>query len=135
MGFRDLIEWNKAAMCKHIWNIANEKESLWLQWINHVYLQGEDIWGHRAPLASSWQWKKIMEIKNEVKQNHLSLITTPYTIGKGYKAFVGEKQPIYWNTQVWSKWSVPKHRIIFWLAMNNRMQTRERIMRFRNIPD
>lgn len=44
LGLRNLRCWNKAVMLKHVWALDQKKESLWLQWIHHVYLkQGESI--------------------------------------------------------------------------------------------
>ena len=112
------------------------KESLWLQWVNHIYIKGSDFWGYSAPSNSSLQWKKIMELKDEVNQNLFSVINaTTYTIGRGYRALIGEKQTMQWHRQVWNNWSVPKHCFIFWLAMLNRLQTRERIMKIMPVLD
>lgn len=40
-GIHDCYKQNIATMGKYIWNIANQNESLWLRWVNHVYLKGK----------------------------------------------------------------------------------------------
>ncbi|GKE41662.1 hypothetical protein Tco_1468946, partial [Tanacetum coccineum] len=34
LGIKDLGKWNEVLMSKHIWNIASNKESLWVKWVN-----------------------------------------------------------------------------------------------------
>ena len=135
LGIRNLNDWNKAAMYKHIWAIENGKESLWLMWINHIYLKYEDIWGHVAPQNSSWQWRKIVELKNEVQMEYKDLIGQAYSISKGYRIFSGMQQKVKWNRQVWSKYSIPKHNVIFWLVMLKRLNTCDRIEKFMSLTD
>lgn len=43
LGFRCIGRWNRAALFKQVWAVANKEDSLWLRWINHVYLKGDDI--------------------------------------------------------------------------------------------
>ena len=122
-------------MYKHIWAIENSKESLWLMWINHIYLKNEDIWGHIAPQNSSWQWRKLVELNNEVQREYKELIGQIYTISKGYQFFSGILQKVTWCKQVWSKKNVPKHNIIFWLVMLQRLATCDRLEKFLKLQD
>ena len=128
LGIRNLVIWNKVAALKHIWDVDKMKESLWIQWIHHVYLKQGNIWEHEAPLTSSWQWRKFMEVKAEVKEKHRQKIGDVYKIAVGYKVLLGEHERVYWSSQVWR--NIPKHYFIIWLAIQNRLQTRERSARF-----
>ena len=103
--------------------------------IHHVYLRNENFWDHKAPLNNTWQWRKIMEIKEEVKSSIKDQIPASYSIAKGYKLFLGQQQKQRWCTQVWSKWNIPKHSFILWMAWLNRLATRNRIKRFKDIAD
>ncbi|KAM6572216.1 hypothetical protein CsatA_016296 [Cannabis sativa] len=42
IGFKKVLAWNKAAMGKYLWALANKEDSLCLRWINSVYLHNED---------------------------------------------------------------------------------------------
>lgn len=131
LGFKDVKVWNKAAVFKHIWAIAEKKDSLWLKWIHHEYLKRDGIWEHEAPAHSTWQWKKMIEIKNEARNLFKDRLGAQYSIGKGYKFFEGNQLKVQWSKQVWNRWSYPKHNFLFWLAIQNRLATRERISRFK----
>lgn len=135
LGLRNLYCWNKAAMLKHIWAISKKKESLWIQWVHYVYLKGEEVWEHRPPSTSYWQWKSLMAIKEEVKGKFTNQMMQKYTISVGYNMLMGEFQKERWALQVWNKWSLPKHTFISWLAVQDRMNTRERVGRYINLAD
>ena len=82
LGFRNLMIWNKAAIFKHIWAIFVEKDSLWMQWIHHIYLKDGNVWEHEALGNSCWNWKKLMAVKIEVKGLFQEAFTETYTIAK-----------------------------------------------------
>ncbi|GJU05307.1 hypothetical protein Tco_1121737 [Tanacetum coccineum] len=44
LGLKDLGVWNKAMIVKHLWYIINNKETLWVKWINTVKLKGRSVW-------------------------------------------------------------------------------------------
>ena len=54
LGFIDLGEWNLALMSKALWNLQSEKDSLWMQWVNHVYMKD-------TPSGSTYQQNKILK--------------------------------------------------------------------------
>lgn len=112
LGFRDLIVWNKAACFKHIWAIDQKKDSLWLKWIHHVYLQGGNIWEHEAPAHSSWNWRKLVSVMRDFKEVYQQKQKPKYTISYGYRLFSGEQMKIQWDRVVWNKWNHPKHSFI-----------------------
>ena len=60
LGCRDILAWNKAALFKHIWAIAEKKDCLWVRWVHHIYLKGDSIWEHQAPQDASFYWKKLI---------------------------------------------------------------------------
>ena len=58
-----------------------------------------------------------------------------YTIAKGYKLLQGSQRSIFWSMQVWNRGNIPKHSFIFWLAMQKRLLTKDRLLRFLTIAD
>ena len=42
LGFKESHTWNTAMLGKYIWSIANKEDNLWVCWIDHVYLKGQD---------------------------------------------------------------------------------------------
>lgn len=68
LGFHDSYIWNIAFMGKYIWNIVNQNESLWLRWVNHVYLKGKNWKRYKCPNDASWYWKQIWKVRyNEIR--------------------------------------------------------------------
>uniref|UniRef100_A0A803PUA5 Reverse transcriptase domain-containing protein n=1 Tax=Cannabis sativa TaxID=3483 RepID=A0A803PUA5_CANSA len=67
LGFRKIQECNQAAMGKYILAIAQKQDSLWLKWINSVYLKDYEWWSYKAPTQSSWYWRSLVNLKNHFK--------------------------------------------------------------------
>ncbi|XP_015166803.1 uncharacterized protein [Solanum tuberosum] len=124
--------WNEAAIAKYVWNIANKADNLWVKWVNHVYLKGEDWWNYRPSHDSCWYWKKICNVKNKFadgfRGNRWLRPIGIYTIKSGYQWKQNEGQQRDWWRAVWNRTNVPKHSFIFWLAIRCRLLTRERLV-------
>ncbi|GKD52859.1 metallophosphoesterase 1-like protein isoform X1, partial [Tanacetum coccineum] len=41
LGIKSLGPWNEALLCKHLWNVSSNKDSLWVKWVNMVKLKGK----------------------------------------------------------------------------------------------
>ncbi|XP_074315713.1 uncharacterized protein LOC141651921 [Silene latifolia] len=81
-------------------------------------------------MDSSWSWRKICQVKDIMNQLH-NQGDGPgsYSIKHGYNS-VREIRPVVpWFHQVWSSWTVPKHRIIAWLSYQNALNTRAKLHR------
>ncbi|XP_074283402.1 uncharacterized protein LOC141607951 [Silene latifolia] len=81
-------------------------------------------------MDSSWSWRKICQVKDIMNQLH-NQGDGPgsYSIKHGYNS-VREIRPVVpWFHQVWSSWTVPKHRIIAWLSYQNALNTRAKLYR------
>uniref|UniRef100_A0A803QGG4 Reverse transcriptase domain-containing protein n=1 Tax=Cannabis sativa TaxID=3483 RepID=A0A803QGG4_CANSA len=59
LGFKDGARWNQAVLAKYIWAISNKSDSLWVKWINNIYLKNSSIWTYDLKLDSSWYWWKL----------------------------------------------------------------------------
>lgn len=63
LGVKDVVHWNKAAIGKYFWAIAAKKDSLFVKWINGVYLMDKNWWDYECSGDCSWYWKKIVAVK------------------------------------------------------------------------
>lgn len=61
LGLKNIHLWNLAAIGKHIRNISEKKDILWMKWVATVYLKGNDFWTHIPVEQSSWYWRKIVD--------------------------------------------------------------------------
>ncbi|GJR59120.1 hypothetical protein Tco_1501282 [Tanacetum coccineum] len=68
MGLKDLRVWNKSIIVKHRWHIVNDKESLWVKWINIEKLRGRSVWEVEVDINDSWGWKHILNLRKDVRK-------------------------------------------------------------------
>ena len=88
-------------------------------------------WGYENGADCSWFWKKIVAVKNLFKEkiDMEGFIRLRYTIKQGC-CLIEEntRRPnVQWCKVVSERMTTPKHRIILWLTMLNRLRTREKL--------
>lgn len=67
LGFRDIKNWNKASLGKHVWAVATKKDNVWVRWVHSVYA---DWWDYNPTCGCSSYWKRICVVKNQMKQHY-----------------------------------------------------------------
>ncbi|XP_062106391.1 uncharacterized protein LOC133817803 [Humulus lupulus] len=137
LGFKDCYIWNIATIDKYIWAVAEKKDNLWVKWVHDVYIRDKDWWDYVAPVQSSWYWRKIVQVKDQFKnlRSLQQLSTTGYQIRKGYQLLSPIIETVHWCKEVWGRLNIPKHSFILWLAVQNRLKTKERLQRFNILND
>lgn len=91
--------WNRAAICKHLWSLAQEKNRIWIKWVHGFYIKHQEIWDMKIPIQGSWVVKKILGMREHLKksQNGKDWIQRPYfSIKELYATFVGNHQKVPW---------------------------------------
>ncbi|GJW21869.1 RNA-directed DNA polymerase, eukaryota, reverse transcriptase zinc-binding domain protein [Tanacetum coccineum] len=78
LGFKPLEQWNSALLVKHLWNVANKKDTLWVRWIHLVKLKGRSVWEIDKQSNDSCLWKSLMDLRDGVR-SHMQ-----YKVGNGY---------------------------------------------------
>ncbi|XP_021733059.1 uncharacterized protein LOC110699855 [Chenopodium quinoa] len=53
-----------------------------------------------------------------------------YTIADGYTWLQGSLQRVNWTQWIWNIFNIPKHAFIVWLAVHNRLRTRDKLLQF-----
>ncbi|GKA90278.1 hypothetical protein Tco_0812148 [Tanacetum coccineum] len=69
LGIKPLREWNEVLLMKHIWKIVEQKQNLWVQWVNRVKLKGRNIWDIEINDNDSWGWKMLMGLRDKMKMH------------------------------------------------------------------
>ena len=64
LGLKDSLSWNKACIIQNIWSIIIKAGSLWIAWIEAYVLQGRSIWQISASQNSSWNWRKLLQLRS-----------------------------------------------------------------------
>ncbi|XP_022880540.1 uncharacterized protein LOC111397792 [Olea europaea var. sylvestris] len=76
LGFRDMKSWNLALLAKTLWNIL-QNDTLWIGWVNQLYLKGASIWDVLLRKDDSPLIKKLLEIRDFIlraKQNEYAAV-------------------------------------------------------------
>uniref|UniRef100_A0A803P4R6 Reverse transcriptase domain-containing protein n=1 Tax=Cannabis sativa TaxID=3483 RepID=A0A803P4R6_CANSA len=137
IGFKKVADWNKAVMFKYVWAIATKENNLWVKWIHSVYIKGKDWWSYEIPQTCSWYWRKIVALKGTLLNlvDPIIFTQTKYKVADGYKWLCPTVNRVNWSKEVWNRLNTPKHSFMFWLAIQNRFKTRDRLLRFQIATD
>lgn len=129
LSFRDVIQWNKAVVGKLIWHIGINKDDLWVKWIHVVYIKSQSWWDFKASTSASWVVKYICKIKDELKHWNIQAqdSSKQYKIHGVYTMMKGAGTRVNWDTGVQNIMSIPKHKFIMWLSIQQRLQTKSRL--------
>ncbi|KAL2930019.1 LINE-1 retrotransposable element ORF2 protein [Bienertia sinuspersici] len=132
LGFKNLQQWNIANMGRYVWAIENKQDSLWLKWVNSVYIKGQEWWSYKPPIDASWYWNRICDTKEKLRssynQSELREMKK-YKVSRVYSGLKAHTTPHPWSENVWSRFNIPKYRFCAWLAIQNRLPTAERLVK------
>ncbi|XP_062104130.1 uncharacterized protein LOC133815290 [Humulus lupulus] len=131
ISFKKVAEWNNAAIIKYVWAIAKKEDNLWVRWIHSVYNKGEDWWSYQAPTHGSWYWRKLVAVKEQVKSiiDMQQFAGARYQISRGYKLLCPIQNKVKWSQEVWGRLNLPRHSFVLWVAIQNRLRTREKLQK------
>lgn len=62
----DMAIWNKAVISKHLWNLANKKDCLWIRSAHSYYIKQRDLETMPSPKTASWVVKKILDRREDL---------------------------------------------------------------------
>uniref|UniRef100_A0A803PDG0 Reverse transcriptase domain-containing protein n=1 Tax=Cannabis sativa TaxID=3483 RepID=A0A803PDG0_CANSA len=78
-----------------------------------------------------WGWGsslgKVMLSKKFRGFRHNNFSAVDYKIAEGLNWFSPTWEKVPWSKEVWSRLNIPKHSFLLWLAMINRLKTRDRL--------
>ena len=130
LGFRNLVPWNIAIICKLVWDITKKADNLWVKWIHDKYIR-QHVWlSYNAPNSASWAVKHICKAKQVI----LGLCgndwfdKVKYTTAETYKKIHNTGESLRWCKAIWDHHNIPKHCFVGWLAMKRRLMTRHRLV-------
>ena len=66
LNLRHTYKWNKAALLKHLWNLARKKDNLWVKWVHSYYMKSLKVHNVRVSIHASWSLKKIIKQRDMV---------------------------------------------------------------------
>ncbi|XP_023752887.1 uncharacterized protein LOC111901263 [Lactuca sativa] len=74
LGVKNLRKWNDALLAKHVWNVINNKNSLWVRWMKTNYISDRNFWDILQKKIMSWTWKRFLEVRKIVRPHIVSCV-------------------------------------------------------------
>ncbi|XP_020266944.1 uncharacterized protein LOC109842484 [Asparagus officinalis] len=132
--------WNTAAALKILWSIHMNKEQLWIKWSHENYIKNSSIWHINPKKGDSWMWKQLLKIRDKClelcggTENLKQLINSccvnsKVQISSLYSSLSPDTTCVAWHNTVWENLSIPKHSFTLWLAVNDKLQTQDRLLK------
>ncbi|XP_059274715.1 uncharacterized protein LOC132029486 [Lycium ferocissimum] len=134
LNIRSCRKWNLALVGKLIWMLITNKEVLWVRWVHGIYMKpDEEFWSHVPSGNCSWYWRNIHKVKLGMQQWYSTdryVLTTSgvYSVSQSYLSLIEHREIKDCHELIWSKMLSPKHRFILWLAAQNRLLTKDRML-------
>ncbi|XP_074300936.1 uncharacterized protein LOC141632275 [Silene latifolia] len=101
LGIVNCKLWNVAMLGKYVWWLAKKADHLWIRWVNHMYIKGENWLDYVPTASSSWTWRKLCQVKDHFKSAYYngkwSTNTGRYTISVGYSWLQGDQTKGTWH--------------------------------------
>lgn len=130
----DLVCWNQAAITKVLWDIANKSDSLWVRWLHAYYIKRTALWDLKAPNKCSWNLKQILKARELVDLvGGWAKVTKQgrYSIKALYDCLRPEAPKVEWRRIVCNTKASPSSSFIAWLAIQQRLATKDRLLRWK----
>lgn len=118
--------WNRAAVCKLLWRLNQQKDQCWIRWIHGYYIKQADIWEMELPKQSTWMVRKILGARECLKQmqdGKCWISNSKFSIKKLYKALIGSTQKVAWAKMLCQNVAPPKCIFMSWLLLHEKLVT------------
>lgn len=109
LGLRNMREWSKCIMIKHLWCLIADGVSVWSRWIKLNFLRERSIWSVSKPQQCSWNWSQLLKIRHDAQMRFKWRIANGHKIYFWYVSW-SSLRPLYliWPVHVLSSY-VPQH--------------------------
>ena len=135
LGLKDIISWNVACILHNIWLLITKAGSLWVAWIEAYILKGRSFWQVSLTQNCSWSWRRLLGLRNLAQgfieqQNGMDcwkFSRANYKAADVWECIRPRKEKVVWYRLLWTSFVVPKHAVIAWMAIQNRLPTKDRL--------
>lgn len=126
LGLMNLQLWNRAAILKLGWDLANKKDTLWIKWIHSMYIKQQQIHNIKIPNQASWMVRKILEATVTLSQQQ-QLSHIDCSVRKLYLHQIGQLPRVMWRNLTIKNPARPKAVFNLWLILQDRLPTKVRV--------
>ncbi|KAE8662818.1 hypothetical protein F3Y22_tig00113124pilonHSYRG00138 [Hibiscus syriacus] len=117
---------SRACTINLIRKILAGDESLWVAWLKSYVLKEHDFWNFEAGSNVSWSFCRILKLRS-IAFPIVSAAHQP--IREVYDKIRIQRMKVCWNKLIWYPLHIPKHSLISWMALLNRLPTRDRLQK------
>ncbi|KAK4432680.1 hypothetical protein Salat_1030200 [Sesamum alatum] len=64
LGIRHIQSWNVALLARVLWNVHSKANTLWVKWVNEVYLRGASVWDWQPKKGDSPLLRRLADIRD-----------------------------------------------------------------------
>ena len=129
-NLKEMGLWNKAAVSKLLWALTHKKDRLWSRWVHTYYIKNRPL-STQWPATISWSLRKILDshtLIDDVGGWDAVVQKGKFSIKLMYKHLLGVHDKVPWKRVVCNNKASPKSVFITWLALWNRLPTRDRLL-------
>ncbi|XP_062075340.1 uncharacterized protein LOC133779387 [Humulus lupulus] len=128
LGLRDGTSWNRALLARYIWAVSTKQDSLWVKWIQHVYLKGVNFLDYDLKHDSSWYWRKLCLLRTRFNEKEILAagVSGAFRPSKLYFSSINQHIVAY-KEGIWCRTILPKHRFLLWMVINSFLLTRDNL--------
>jgi hypothetical protein len=134
LNILNLQVWNQIALLKCLWNICLEGDNLWVKWVHSYFLKGRNCLAEFEAKNCTWIMKAIMDRKKDVikiQQLWHDMITCrKFNMMQVYKVMIEDNCRFEWYGIISHNFARPRAKVISWLACQDRLPTKARLMKF-----
>ncbi|KAL9675480.1 hypothetical protein QQ045_003682 [Rhodiola kirilowii] len=134
LGVKDLGVFNKAIGLGQIWDLLLDKQSLWVKWMNSYYFKNSSLWEVEVKGHHSWVLKNILKLRDTVRTcivaagNNIGQWVGFYSVKESYELLQQPGSLMDGADMLWNSVSHPKHSFCSWLALRNRLPTKDNLI-------
>ncbi|KAK4397773.1 Anaphase-promoting complex subunit [Sesamum angolense] len=118
LGIRHTQTWNVALLTRVLWNIHRKADTLWVQWVDAVYLKGGSVWDWQPKKGDSPLLQRLAEIRSRIITDFGSSKAAIQHIAgwsnskgldtsKAYEYFRPKRAKQPWQTIIWKAFIPP----------------------------
>ncbi|XP_019250940.1 PREDICTED: uncharacterized protein LOC109229843 [Nicotiana attenuata] len=122
--------WNKAAIGKLYWNVAQKEDRMWIKWIHAYYIKGQQMEQVKVPTQASWMVRKILEARHIIEKNNVQISKGKGIIKQIYLKLLEDQPRVMWKCLMFGNAARPKAKFNLWLQLQNRLLTVERLKKW-----
>ena len=103
--------------------------------MNEYVLRGRRLWQLTETQGGSWSWNKLLRLRSLAQQfvernegrECWKFHGDRYRTAAVWEVLRPKNEKVAWHKLIWTSFVVPKHCLIAWMAILNRLPTKDRL--------